>query len=279
MPLSQQDAEGIGLNISRALFPGYHERRADRAAAAELKRRQALEEMLATIAQRNAMEQLRERERGDTERADKANAAAMEREKLRLDREGVWNMRNAGVSNENARIAAEQRAAADAADSLWRSKAAADELARRRVDDAMGWWDRERQLQLDKQKAAFEQADKTARRPFEHLKAKADAINAIKLARDADLDIEDDLMKEAGFKIGQPAANGKSGRPTFKSVTVQPAVKVDYGAQAVTNSATNTPMPPDMNGQRRPSEAYSDVMGGANLRELINVLTNKSFKP
>lgn len=279
MPLSQQDAEGIGLNISRALFPGYHERRADRAAAADLKRKQALEEMVATIAQRNAMEQLREREAGDTARADRANAAAMEREKLRLDRQGAWQMQDAGVASDNARMMAEQRAADEEADRLWRSKAAADELARRRVDDAMGWWGREQQLQLDKQKASFEQADKTARRPFEMLKDQAAAINAINIAREAGLGIEDAVMQKAGFKLGQPTANGKSGRPSFKSVTVQPAARVDYGAQAVTNSATNTPMPPDMNGQRRPSEAYSDVMGGSSFRELINVLTNKSFKP
>lgn len=271
MPFTQQDAEGIGRNISQALFPSYHERRADRAASADLKRKQALEEMIATIAQKNAMEQLAARERGD-----------MERTKLREDREDVRDIRRAGIMNDNARMAVEQRAAEAEAEKEWRSKIAADELKRRTADDAMSWWDRAAELQLDKRKYELNKQDSEAQRPLQRMRAQTDALNAAKLATEAGLDLEDEIMRNAGIKIGQPkSAQGKTTRQKFQSLTVKPAVtNVDY---SVTKDATNVPMPPDENGNRKSSTAGSNaasaIPGGEDVRRFMQILTDKSLKP
>lgn len=280
MPLSQQDAEGIGLNISRALFPGYHERRADRAAAADLKRRQALEEMIATIAQRNAMEQLRERERGDTERADKANAAAMERALLGENRADHRAHAERGARLEGDRIAAEQRMAANEEDNKVRRELAEAQ----RLQSVREYLADQRYKYMD---LFSREANSAAQRRYEMMKlpidereALARAANSVAQLESTDYRYRPEVLEKWGLEKVEDKKNGvKATKPKFTSVTLQPAQKIDYGAQAVTNSATNTPMPPDMNGQRRPSEAYSDVMGGSSFRELINVLTNKSFKP
>lgn len=280
MPLSQQDAEGIGLNISRALFPGYHERRADRAAAADLKRKQALEEMVATIAQRNAMEQLREREAGDTARADRANAAAMERAILGENRADYRAHAQRGAMLESDRISAEQRMAANEEDNKMRRELAEAQ----RLQSVREYLADQRYKYMD---LFSREANNAAQRRYEMMKlpidereALARAANSVAQLETTDYRYRPEVLEKWGLeKVEDKKGGVKPTKPTFKSVTLQPAQKIDYGAQAVTNSATNTPMPPDMNGQRRPSEAYSDVMGGSSFRELINVLTNKSFKP
>lgn len=280
MPLSQQDAEGIGLNISRALFPGYHERRADRAAAADLKRKQALEEMVATIAQRNAMEQLREREAGDTARADKANAAAMERAILGENRADHRAHAERGARLEGDRIAAEQRMAANEEDNKVRRELAEAQ----RLQSVREYLADQRYKYMD---LFSREANSAAQRRYEMMKlpidereALARAANSVAQLESTDYRYRPEVLEKWGLEKVEDKKNGvKATKPKFTSVTLQPAQKIDYGAQAVTDSATNTPMPPDMNGQRRPSEAYSDVMGGSSFRELINVLTNKSFKP
>lgn len=247
------------------------DRRDNVAADEDMRRRLVEEEFIANIANKAMME--REKFQGEN---------ALERDKRRLDREERQNMRNAGVSNDNARMAVEQRAAEAEAEKEWRSKIAADELKRRTADDAMSWWDRAAELQLDKRKYELNKQDSEAQRPLQRMRAQTDALNAAKLATEAGLDLEDEIMRNAGIKIGQPkSVRGATTRQKFQSLTVKPVVtNVDY---SVTKDATNVPMPPDENGSRKSSTAGSNaasaIPGGEDVRRFMQILTDKSLKP
>lgn len=275
MPLSQQDAEGIGRNISQALFPSYHERRADRAASADLKRRQALEEMIAAIAQKNAMEQLAAREQGD-----------MERTKFREDREDVRDIRRAGVMSDNARMSVEQRQLeAEEQNRRMEEIAKVNRLAR--LEEYLGEQRRKNMTWMDTLAENSRKARMDERMfPVKEMEERSRFANSLAKLDQANYGYKPELLEKAGIilrdsETGKPGSGVKAPtRPTFQTKTRPAVTNVDY---SVTKDATNVPMPPDENGNRKSSTAGSNaasvIPGGADVRRFIQILTDKSLKP
>lgn len=252
------------------------ERRDNAAADADLKRQMILDEFIAGIANKAAMERLDKQEAGDTAR-----------EKMRLDRQDIWHLRDAGVSNDNARMMAEQRAAEDEAERAWRAQAAKDELARRRAADAMDWTNEAARQAQRRIEFSAEQDYKNKLLPYQKAEAISRLGQSIYATDQAGYELEPEIAAEYGWrlrgdtKLGQPGAAIKAPtRPVFKSTTAKP-IKVDH---SVANDATNVPMPPDVNGERKSSgvggeAASTNLPGGLDIRNFIEALGNKSLKP
>lgn len=275
MPFTQQDAEGIGANIGSLIFRKRNERWADEKANKEIERKKLLEEFVANLAYKQAMDQTREREQGETAR-----------EKMRLDRQDAWNMRNAGVSSDNMRQQVEQRDAEAEMERQWRAQAAREELARRRAADAMDWTNKAAEQAQKRIEFKAEQDYKNKLLPYQKAEAISRLGQAIYATDQANYELDPEVAAEMGWRprntaLGSPGAGVKAPtRPVFNSVT-KPAVRVDH---SVTNDATNVPMPPDANGQRKSSRAggehaSNNLPGGLEFRKFIEALSDKSLKP
>lgn len=239
MPLTQEDAERIGGNIGAIL--GFGEKRKARLDNEALQRKAAAQLLVEKYLAEQAMERLRLQEEGDDRRA-----------KLTQDREDYRERTRVGVMSDNAQLYAAQRA-----------KEAADELARRRTDDAMGWWIEQAKLEDARRKEkdnALTDAERLA----------ISAGNAERQLRDTGLTLGKDRLSRYGIGpaddglgaerpkkglwgtisesvFGTPP-EGTAGPATEQPILQSRRVQPSTGAPAP--ETTPAPMPPKADGSR-----------------------------